>query len=74
MPEWMLFFVRYISGEMCEKGSGFLPVLKMNVVCDYDTAGTVRGYLMHHKQPGKGVVICRYIVRKEMRRDLPDGA
>lgn len=59
-------FVRYIIGETCEKGSGFLTVLQMNVVSDLDTTGIVRGYLMNDKQSGTGLQVCKGIVRKKM--------
>lgn len=59
-------FVRYIFGETCEKGSGFLPVLQMNIISDFDTTEIVSGYLTNHKQPGRGVQVCKGIVRKKM--------
>jgi hypothetical protein len=41
------WFVRYISGKTCEKGLGFLPILSVNIVCDDDATGIVRGDPAH---------------------------
>lgn len=53
-----IIFVRYIKGETCEKRVLFLTVLPVNIICDDDTAKTMRWYLMCQKQPGKGVLTC----------------
>lgn len=47
-----------------------MAVLSVDIICDDDTAKTMRWYLMCKKQPGKGVLTGRETARKEMRRNL----
>lgn len=47
-----------------------MSVLTMDIVCDNDTTGTVRGYLMHQKKSEKGKVIGKWIIGKKMCRNL----
>ncbi len=43
-----------------------MTVFQMDIVCDHDTAGTVRGYFARQKQPVKGMLPGRGIAGKKM--------
>lgn len=47
-----------------------MTVLSVDVVCDNDTTGTVRGYFTRQKQSGKSVLSRKGTAGKKMRYDL----